>query len=133
MSAGTFDILIPFVEHLGIRLLEKGGGRVLIRLDPLPEHLNSWQGVHGGVLMTMLDVALSSASRSLDAACIGATTVELKVNFLGRAMGSIFGEGRAQRTGRSLIFSEGELKDEAGLLLAKASGTFKLVYPSQTE
>ena len=133
MSAGVFDIHIPFVEHLGIRLLEKGGGRVLIRLDPRPEHLNSWQGVHGGVLMTMLDVALGSASRSLDAACIGATTVELKANFLGRALGSVFGEGRAQRAGRSLIFSEGELKDEAGVLLAKGAGTFKLVYPSQTE
>src|SRR4249920_2572396 len=60
-TATSFDIHIPFVEHLGLQLLEKGDGRVLIRLDPRAEHLNSWDGVHGGVLMTLLDVALSSA------------------------------------------------------------------------
>jgi uncharacterized protein (TIGR00369 family) len=129
----SFDIQIPFVEHLGLQLLEKGDGRVLVRLDPRPEHLNSWNGVHGGVLMTLLDVALSSAARSLDAACIGATTVEMKANFLTAAAGSIFAEGFAQRAGRSLIYSEGEVRDPAGTVLAKASGTFKLIYPQSNE
>src|SRR5262249_51394296 len=40
-----FDINIPFIEHLGVKLLEKGDGRVLVRLEPRPEHLNSWNGV----------------------------------------------------------------------------------------
>jgi uncharacterized protein (TIGR00369 family) len=127
--ATNFDILIPFVEHLGIQLLEKDGGHVSIRLDPRPEHLNSWKGVHGGVLMTLLDVSLSSASRSLDPACIGATTVEIKVNFLAAATGTLFSKGHAQRAGRSLIFAEGEVRDGAGVLLAKATGTCKLIYP----
>ena len=124
---------MPFVEHLGLQLLEKGDGRALIRLEPRPEHLNSWNGVHGGVLMTLLDVALSSAARSLDPACIGATTVEMKTNFLSAATGPILAEGFAQRAGRSLIFAEGEVSDPAGTVLAKASGTFKLIYPKATE
>ena len=132
-ATSSFDIHIPFVEHLGLHLLEKGDGRVLIRLEPRPEHLNSWNGVHGGVLMTLLDVALSSAARSLDPDCIGATTVEMKANFLSAATGPILAEGFAQRAGRSLIFSEGEATNPAGKVLAKATGTFKLIYPKDTE
>jgi len=89
--------------------------------------------VHGGVLMTMLDVALASAGRALDETCNGALTVEMKVNFIAAAMGPVLGEGRAQRAGRSLIFSEGELRGEDGTLLAKATGTFKLLYPSAAQ
>jgi uncharacterized protein (TIGR00369 family) len=131
--ATNFDIHVPFVEHLGLQLLQKADGRSLIQFDPRPEHLNSWQGVHGGVLLAVLDVALSSAARSLDPACIGATTVEMKTNFLAVATGAILIEGRAQRAGRSLIFAEGEVRDADGTLLAKASGTFKLLYHKGTE
>lgn len=131
--ATNFDILIPFVEHLGIQMLEKADGRVSLRLDPVPEHLNSWKGVHGGVLMTLLDVSISSAARALDPACIGASTVEIKVNFLAAATGSMFAQGQAQRAGRSLIFSEGEVRDAAGVLLAKATGTCKLIYPKSND
>lgn len=126
-----FNIHVPFVEHLGIRILEKGDGLVRLRLDPRPELANSWSSVHGGVLMTMLDVALASAGRALDETCNGALTVEMKVNFIAAAMGPVLGEGRAQRAGRSLIFSEGELRGEDGTLLAKATGTFKLLYPKE--
>jgi acyl-coenzyme A thioesterase PaaI-like protein len=54
----------------------------------------------------------------------------MKVNFIAAATGLVLGEGRAQRAGRSLIFSEGELRGEDGSLLAKATGTFKLLYPT---
>ena len=124
-----FNIHVPFVEHLGVRILEKGDGLVRLRLDPRTELTNSWGSVHGGVLMTLLDVALASAGRSLDENCNGALTVEMKVNFIAAASGPVLGEGRAQRAGRSLIFSEGELRSEDGTMLAKATGTFKLLYP----
>lgn len=132
MSATNFDIYIPFVEHLNIELLEKANGTMRLRFSARPEHLNSWNGIHGGVLMTLLDVALGSASRSLDAACVGATTIELKANFLAAATDVVLGEGRAQRAGRSLIFAEGELRRADGTLVAKGSGTFKLVYKDVT-
>jgi uncharacterized protein (TIGR00369 family) len=129
----AFDIDIPFIEHLGVKLLEKGDGRVVVRLEPRPEHLNSWNGVHGGVLMTLLDAALSSAARSLDPACVGATTVEMKANFLSAATGPVVAEAFAERAGRSLIFAEGEATDSAAKPLVKATGTFKLIYPKSTE
>lgn len=128
-----FYIHVPFVEHLGLQILEKGDGVVRLRFDPRPEFANSWGSIHGGALMTLLDVALASAGRSLDDQCNGALTVEIKVNFIAAALGPVFAEGRAQRAGRSLIFSEGELRGEDGSLLAKATGTFKLLYPSSGE
>jgi len=128
MNASNFDVLIPFVEHLRFRLLEQGEGRARVAFDPGPEHMNIWSAIHGGGVMTLLDVALSSACRGLDASCTGATTVEMKVNFIGPARGAVIAEGRAQRAGRSLIFAEGELCDHAGAVVAKATGTFKLVY-----
>ena len=129
MRTTNFDIQIPFVEHLGIELLEKADGTMRLKFAPRPEHLNSWNGIHGGVLMSLLDVALGSAARSLDVSCIGATTVELKANFLAAATDWVLGEGRAQRAGRSLIFAEGELRSPDGALVAKGTGTFKLIYP----
>lgn len=125
-----FDIHVPFLEHLGMRITEKQDGMVRVRLEPRPELENSWGSLHGGVLMTLLDVALASAGRSLDEKCNGALTVEMKVNFIAAASGAVLAEGRAQRAGRSLIFSEGELFSEDGTLLAKATGTFKLLYPT---
>ena len=131
--AASFDIHVPFVEHLGLRLVEKTEGRTLIEFDAKPEHENSWKGVHGGVILALLDTSMSSAARSLDAACIGATTVEMKANFLAAAAGRLIVESRAQRAGRSLIFGEGEVRDPSGKVLAKGSGTFKLLYPKGQE
>ena len=127
---GSFDLRIPFVDHLGVELLEKADGRVRIAFAPRPEHFNSWNGIHGGVVMSLLDVALSSASRALDPACSGAATVEMKTNFLAIGRGAVVGEGRAQRAGRSLIYAEGEILDPEGNVLAKGNGTFKLIYPA---
>ena len=59
-----------------------------MRLDPRPEFENSWGSIHGGVLMSVLDVVLSSSGRSLDETCIGATTVEIKINFIAAARGA---------------------------------------------
>jgi uncharacterized protein (TIGR00369 family) len=124
-----FDISIPLVEHLGVRLLEMHDGSARMVFDPRPEHENSWKGVHGGILLALLDIGMGTAARSLDPACNGATTVELKANFLAVAKGQLTAVCRAQRAGRSLIFAEGGVLDRDGTALAKGSGTFKLLYP----
>jgi uncharacterized protein (TIGR00369 family) len=128
MNPGNFDIRIPLVEHLGMCLQDMRGGTAVMLFDPRPEHGNSWGGVHGGILLTLLDIGMGTAARSLDPTCSGATTVELKANFLAAAKGPLTTRCRAQRAGRSLLFAEGEIVDDAGVLLAKGSGTFKLVY-----
>ncbi len=123
------DIPVPFVEHLGIYLIDKTRGEVTIGIKDMARLRNSWGSLHGGVTMTLLDVALATAGRSLDEGCIGAVTIELKTNFISSARGTLTAIGRSQRAGRSLIFSEGEVLDESRNAVAKGSGTFKLLYP----
>jgi uncharacterized protein (TIGR00369 family) len=91
--------------------------------------MNSWQMAHGGVIMSMLDIAMAMSAKTLDDASSDAATVELKTNFLKAATGRITARARAQRAGRSLVFVEGEMRNEPQELLARATGTFKLRYP----
>ncbi len=60
-----FPRRIPFVEELGLELWGFGGGQAELRLDLAEAHLNYWDVAHGGVLMTLLDVAMAHAARSV--------------------------------------------------------------------
>jgi uncharacterized protein (TIGR00369 family) len=83
-TTNGFPISIPFVEDLGIHLVSAESGRSVIRLEAELRHLNSWGVVHGGVVMTLLDVAMASAGRSLrtDLGTGGNVTIEMKTSFL---------------------------------------------------
>jgi len=59
-----FQVHIPFVEALGFELLRFANGEAEIAMTPREEHMNSWSVVHGGVTMTLLDVAMAHAARS---------------------------------------------------------------------
>ena len=123
------DIYIPFAERLGIRLVHRDVGNVILELDLNDDHMNSWQMAHGGVIMSMLDIAMATSAKTLDDASSDAATVELKTNFLKAATGRITARALAQRAGRSLVFVDGDLRNEPQELLARATGTFKLRYP----
>lgn len=130
MGTGGFNITIPYADHLGIRCIAEAPGRVTAGLTIGPELTNSWHVAHGGAIMSLLDVTCGMSARSLDPQATGATTVELKVNFLAAATGELVAVGQALRAGRSLVFVEGEVRDATGQLLAKATGTFKLRLPA---
>jgi uncharacterized protein (TIGR00369 family) len=123
------DMYIPFAERLGVRLVHRDVGDVRLELDLNDDHMNSWQMAHGGVIMSMLDIAMAMSAKTLDDASSDAATVELKTNFLKAATGRITARALAQRAGRSLVFVEGEMRNEPQELLARATGTFKLRYP----
>lgn len=116
---------VPFAEHLGLEVELLEPGRAVLALEPRPELRNSHGTVHGGVVMTLADVALAVAAIAQEGARGGAVTVELKVSFIGPAAGRLRAEGRCLRAGGGLAFSEGEVRDAGGSLVAKALGTFK--------
>jgi uncharacterized protein (TIGR00369 family) len=126
MSVSKLGLVVPFAELLGVQLLEARDGRSRLEMEIRPEFTNSWHMAHGGVIMTLLDIALAVAARTLDPDCPGAMTVELKVNFISPGHGKLIAEGRAVGGGRSITVSEGEIRDASGALVAKAIGTFKL-------
>lgn len=124
-----FPVRIPFVEELGLELHAFGGGAAEVRVDLAEAHLNSFAVAHGGVLMTMLDVAMAHAARSVDAddprRARGVVTIEMKTTFMRPAEGRLAARGRLLHRTATLAFCEASVADDQGRLCAHASGTFK--------
>ena len=117
---------IPFASHLGIQLVEQAGGRCVLMLQLRPEHMNRFEVAHGGVVMTLLDIAMALAVSSLDAKALGTITVEMKSMFMAPATGTVTVEGRCLHLGKSVSLCEGKVRGPDGKLLATGSGTFML-------
>ena len=86
--------------------------------------LNPMKQIQGGYLCAMLDECMSVACMVASGMTHVAPTAEMKTSFLRPAApGKIKGLGRVVRWGSRVAFTEGELFDVEGRLLAKATGT----------
>lgn len=121
-----FGATIPFVDHLGFALTLFDGGRSELSFAPRPEHLNSFAVVHGGALMTLLDVTMAIAARSVEKT-MGAVTIEMKTTFMQPARGPLTAKGHLMHRTATLAFTEGTVFDDTGRACAHATGTFKFV------
>lgn len=122
-----FPVEIPFLHDMGVEFLGMGNGEAQVALELQERHMNSWQVTHGGVVMTLLDVVMSMAGRSLDPNARGGVTVEMKTSFFlpaGKPGTRIIAKGMATHRSTSMCFCDGELWN-GDKLVAKASGTFK--------
>ncbi|TFV98681.1 PaaI family thioesterase [Oxalobacteraceae bacterium OM1] len=122
-----FPVEIPFLHDLGVEFLGMGNGEAQVALNLEPRHMNSWHVTHGGVVMTLLDVVMSMAGRSLDPEARGGVTVEMKTSFLqpgGKPGGRVIAKGKAFHRSTTMCFCEAELW-YGDKLAAKAMGTFK--------
>jgi len=119
-----------FQDYVDIRYAPAADGSPQMLVDIDTRHINMGKVLHGGMVMTLLDVAMATMCRHHDALRRGAVTVELKVNFLrpcGKAGERVIATGRLRHATTHLAFCDGELRDSADMLLATASGTFKYV------
>ena len=124
-----FQVHIPFVEALGFELIRFENGEAEIAMQPRDEHMNSWSVVHGGVSMTLLDVAMAHAARSpVDSAPAdprGVVTIEMKTSFVRPGLGRLVARARLLHRTSSFAFCEGSIFDSGDALVAHATGTFK--------
>ena len=125
--SAAFANEIPFIKDLGIEFVSADNGRAVVALDLAPRHLNSWSVAHGGVLMTLLDVVMATAGRSLDPAAGGGVTVEMKTSFLQPANAGtrLIATAHAFHRSSTMAFCDGEVRDRDERLIAKSMGTFK--------
>ena len=129
MTRLDFGAEIPFVTHLGFALERFEGGESAIRYTPKPEHLNSFGVTHGGAVMTLLDVTMATAARSVQKD-MGVVTIEMKTSSMQPAPGNdgaLTGKGRLIHRTATLAFTEATLYDAHGKVCAHATGTFKFV------
>ena len=117
----------PFIEYLGIRTVSAINGEAHVVLPLDPHHLNVWNIAHGGVIMTMLDIAMGGAARSLATDGSGPVTIEMKTNFMQPGSGELRGVGRVLHKSTTMAYCEAEIFDPQNRMVAKALGTFKYV------
>ena len=119
------ELNVPFLKLLGVRLLsaEMGKGEILLALKP--EHTNTWAVAHGGVLLTLVDVAMAVAARSADPGDRSVVTIELKNNFMQAANGVLRVKADTVRTTATMAFCEAKLYNDQGEVCCMATGTFQ--------
>ncbi len=124
--ARDFQKKIPFVGHLGIEVDSIGDGQAALSMRLQPEFTNSFGTAHGGVIMSIMDVALCTAARSQHPDSIGVITIDLSLQFIGAGRGRLTAQARVLKPGRNTVFTEGEVRNEDGSLVAKAIGTVRV-------
>ena len=124
--ARAFPIEVPFLTDLGVEVLEFGGGRAALALDVQRRHTNRLGATHGGVAMTLLDVAMAMAARSYDDRGPGTNvTLEMAISFMRPSSGRVTAHGVCLHRTKTMAFCEAEIRGADGELCAKAKGTFK--------
>lgn len=118
---------VAFNHLLGLRRELAEGGVSKLVLDLRDELTNNFDNAHGGVLMTMLDGAMSSAALSHSGFQRAVMTIDMSTQFHKPGRGRLVAHGRATRAGQSICFCEAHVEDESGEVVAKAVGTFKFM------
>jgi acyl-coenzyme A thioesterase PaaI-like protein len=105
-----------FDSELGFRLAADGS---TVELEPGAEHEVAPGTIHFAVLATLGEVAAARAA----AAPVVPTHVAVQLVQRATPDSTIQARGRVLRSGRTLIFAEGEVS-QGGQLVAKVSATF---------
>jgi uncharacterized protein (TIGR00369 family) len=121
------SVTMPVNDHMGFVLEETGDPRnaVTFTWEVPEEYCNSVGNLQGGVLAAFADAVLGASSWAHMPADRYPALAEMKISiFRPAAKGSrLTGTGRVLKAGGRVIFVEAEITDDAGRLVAKASGT----------
>jgi len=130
VDGASWENPYAFARLIGLRLTSWTRDRAVICL-PIRAEIGNRHGIpHGGVHAAMLDTCMGYAG------CYTGTpderlyclTLNLSVNYVGRAQsGVLTAEGHRTGGGRKTFFAEGHLRDDAGALVASATGVFRYV------
>jgi uncharacterized protein (TIGR00369 family) len=107
-------------------------GIVDYSLDIQPVHLATPNAAHGGLIAGFLDAVVGVGA--LSAVCeegMIVSTVEMKVSYLEPILmgDQIHGISKLMKRGKRILFMEGEVLNQHGVLVAKASATMN-AYPA---
>ena len=125
----------PVLDTLGggVVAYDKGLDRVTMQWQAETRHCHSVEGhprggiVQGGIVTGWIDSAMAHACVAKSVFTVGVPSLEIKVSFLSAAHPGIYRSyGWVVKWGRSIAFLEGELRDEEGALIARASSTAAL-------
>ncbi len=124
----------PAAMLIGYQLRDVQVGRVLFELEPAEYHYNPFASVHGGILSTVLDSAMTSAILTTLPTGVGCSTLEIKVNFvrpITNRTGLVRCEGKIIHAGNRIALAEGRITDSRDKLCAFAVSTCMIFHVGQ--
>jgi len=119
----------PFNKHLGLKPVRVEKNRVEVVLPFSPSIPTLADVVHGGAISALADTAATMASWAgvEDPGNARGATIALTVEYLAAARGrDLTAIAKVLRRGRSICFSEVDVVEPDGALVAKALVTYKL-------
>ncbi len=117
---------IEYTKHLKIQDIGLDANNCYITEVELEAiHLSRANLVHGGMVFTMLDATLGRVIHSQLPEKHTSPTIEMKINYFRPAQsGKLQCKGRIVNKSKQLAYAEGEVTNEEGKLIARATGTF---------
>jgi acyl-CoA thioesterase len=112
----------PIASFLKMKLVELSPGYSKIAMKLTPEHLNFNGMVFGGIVMAVADQAFAYATNSLVSPSI-ATQFNIHLISGAAAGDTLTAECHVIKSGRRIGVSEMTVTNQAGKLIAKATGT----------
>lgn len=116
---------VPFTCWLGLEREFSHGGRARFVLQQRPEHRNLIEAVHGGAVLTMLDVAMASAAVSHIDFAMTAVTLSMNSAFLQPGRGRLVADGEVLSVADGVATCRAEVLDAQGRRVAQAQGAFR--------
>ena len=116
---------IPFLRHLGARLVHCDSGRAVLEMELQPHHRNSWGVAHGGLLMTLLDSAMGLAAQQPSRPSPGMATVHMSSQFIQAATGRLVVSAQVVSQSLAMTFCEASVADAGGTICARGMAAFK--------
>jgi uncharacterized protein (TIGR00369 family) len=116
---------VPFMRLLDARREFAEAGRARVVIDERAELGNVVGAVHGGVLVTLLDVVMASAAVSVFDFARTAVTLNLNTSFLGPGRGRLTADGEVVQHDASVAWCRASITDAGGRVVAQAQGSFR--------
>jgi uncharacterized protein (TIGR00369 family) len=118
----------PLAEYLNIRNEGTADGHARYSLEVTPAMLNPHGVLHGGAVYVMVDYSMGGATMSVLPPGKICATIEIKISYLSSVRGGrLEAETHVIKQGRSVVFLESKVRDEAGRVVAAATGSFAVM------
>ena len=120
----------PGMQHMGLRVDLSRPDVLRVYVDPvLPHHRGGLgtEAVNGAVIAGVFDLAIGLVGHfAARGKRVG--TAQLNIQFIRPVLGDRFDAfARIVRAGRTLVFADGDLLDQAGVLCARCDGIVAIV------